>query len=248
MTGQPPGTDIERLLARRRALATGSPATAAVSARLRALRAWQAHRLARTYEDLRGDPRYTQAVEFFLNDLYGPQDFSRRDQELSRAVVPLRSALPASLLAVLASAIELDVLTLELDQGMIGQLGDRPLTEASYAMAYRALGEAATRRRQIELTVSIGAALERLVRHRWIGLALRAAHLPARAAGFGVLQRFLERGFAAFLHMGNAQPLLAAIRERETGLMDRLLAGEPAAGSLPTSEPASPYMSRASAT
>jgi hypothetical protein len=240
MSGPASDADIERLLARRRALESGRSATPAVSARLRALRAWQARRLARTYEDLRSDPRYTAAVEFFLNDLYGPQDFSRRDQELSRAVVPLRRALPASLLAVLTRAIELDVLTVELDQRMIGQLRDRPLTEASYAMAYRALGEAEARRRQIDLTVSIGAALERLVRHRWIGLALRAAHRPARAAGFGVLQQFLERGFAAFLHMGNARPLLAAIRQRETALMDRLLCGDDAAAaaSLLTTEPA----------
>lgn len=238
MTGQPPDADIERLLARRRALETGFPATAAVSARLRALRAWQVRRLARTYADLRGDPRYTEAVEFFLNDLYGPQDFRRRDQELSRAIVPLRRALPAPLLAVLARAIELDVLTVELDQAMLGQLRDRPLTDDSYATAYRALGQAAARRRQIDLTVSIGAALERLVRHRWIGVALRAAHLPARAAGFGVLQQFLERGFAAFLRMGNAQPLLAAIRERETELMNRLLGGESDAGSHPTPEQA----------
>jgi hypothetical protein len=237
MTDPPPDTDLERLLARRSALEAVSSATASVSARLRALRAWQAGRLARTYADLRGNPRYTEAVEFFLNDLYGPRDFSRRDQELSRAVVPLRRALPASLLAVLAMAIELEVLTAQLDQGMIGQLRDRPLTEASYALAYRTLGEPAARRRQIELTVSIGAALERLVRHRWTGWALRAAHLPARAAGFGVLQQFLERGFGAFLRMGSAQPLLEAIRERETELMNRLLRGDAAAGDLLPCEP-----------
>lgn len=222
-----PGAEIERLLARRRALEARTLRNPALGERLRALRAWQARRLAASYEDLRRDPRYTAAVEFFLSDLYGPQDFSRRDQELSRAAAPLRRALPAALLGVLAKAIELDVLTAELDQGMLERLAERPLTDAAYATAYRALDRAAERRRQIELTVSIGADLEQLVRQRWIGLALRAAHLPARAAGFGALQQFLERGFVAFRRMGDARPLLQAIRERETELMERLVRGDP---------------------
>lgn len=227
MNAQPPAGVIEGLLARRRALEARSAAVAGLGARLRALRAWQARRLARTYEDLRRDPRYTAAVEFFLNDLYGPQDFSRRDQELSRAITPLRRALPAALLELLVKAVELDVLTVELDQGMLEHLPELPLTDASYALAYRALGGATARQRQLALTVSIGADLAGLVRHRWIGLALRAAHLPARAAGFGVLQQFLERGFAAFRRMGSARPLLEAIRERETLLMKALLQSGP---------------------
>jgi len=229
-----PGDEIERLLARRRALEARPQRDPALGERLRALRAWQARRLARTYEGLRREPRYTAAVEFFLNDLYGPHDFSRRDQELSRAVAPLRRALPAALLAVLAKAIELDLLTAQLDQAMLDHLPEGPLTNGSYAMAYRAVGRAAERERQIDLTVSIGADLERLVRQRWLGLALRAAHLPARAAGLGVLQQFLERGFTSFRRMGSAQALLQAIREREAQLMQTLLQGDPsAAGPLP---------------
>ncbi|HYL02672.1 MAG TPA: hypothetical protein VEU54_04570 [Steroidobacteraceae bacterium] len=232
MNEQQIGEDIEGLLARRRALEARSLAIPGFAERLRALRSWQACRLARTYEELRRDERYTAAVEFFLSDLYGPHDFGRRDSELTRAVTPLKRVLPAALLAVLAQAIELDVLTLELDQGMVEHLAAGPVTEAAYATAYRALGRAAARERQIDLTASIGAELERLVRRRWIVAALRAAQLPARAAGFGVLQEFLERGFTAFRRMGSARPLLQAIRERETRLMEALLGADPSVSRL----------------
>jgi hypothetical protein len=229
MSGPAPSESLEGLLARRRVLdAARAAQTPQLAERLRALQAWQTARLAATYEDLRRHPRYTEAVQFFLSDLYGAQDFTRRDHELSRAVSPLRRTLPASLLEVLARAIELDVLTVELDQGMVAHLAQGPVTDASYAAAYRAVGRAAARQRQIDLTVGIGEDLQQLVRHRWIGVALRAAHLPARAAGFGVLQQFLEHGFAAFHRMGDAQPLLQAIRERETRLMQALLQGETA--------------------
>ncbi len=48
----------------------------------------------------------------------------------------------------------------------------------------------------------------------------------------GALQGFLEPGFAAFRRMKAAQPLLQAIRDRETRLMDALLRGQPALASL----------------
>jgi len=214
--------EFEQLLARQRAL-DSQPPTAGDTERLHALRAWQGERLAHTYQDFARERRYARAVAFFLNDLYGPQDFTRRDLELRRALRPLRRALPTSLLAVLAKAIELDLLTVELDRAMLPQLADGAITEATYAAAYRNLGREADRKRQIALTLSIGEDLERLVRDRWIRLALRAAAMPARAAGFGVLQGFLEHGFAAFRRMENAQPLLIAIGERETRLMEGLL-------------------------
>jgi hypothetical protein len=74
--------------------------------------------------------------------------------------------------------------------------------------------------------VGIGADLRRLVTLPLVGLALRAARLPARMAGFEALQDFLERGFTAFSAMGDVTELLEAIRVRETQLMDRLLDGE----------------------
>ena len=48
------------------------------------LREWQAARLARTHADLLASPRFGQAAEFFLSDLYGPKDFSSRDEEVER--------------------------------------------------------------------------------------------------------------------------------------------------------------------
>jgi hypothetical protein len=56
-------------------------------------------------------------------------------------------------------------------------------------------------------------------------MAVRAAHIPSHAAGFGVLQDFLERGFAAFRELHGAAPLLQAMRERETRRMQELFAG-----------------------
>ena len=223
--GSTPGAvnTLEELCERKRAIEAAYAATPGHTKRLRNLRTWQALRLAQTYDDLRREPRYSAAVEFFLNDLYGPQDLSRRDKDLLRACRYFARALPGAALKILELALALDVLSGELDHAMAQQLGRDGLTAAAYAAAYRRVGRRRDRKHQIDLLIDIGEHLERMVRERWIYLTLRAARLPARVAGLGALQGFLERGFAAFRQMSGAQGLLDAIREREMRLMHTLL-------------------------
>ena len=217
--------DLDELFARKRAFVSLEARDPALSARLRELRSWQGARLARTYADLREDPRYARAVAFFLSDLYAPHDFTLRDRQLEQAAASLNRALPQALLDILSAALELEVLSVELDHAMVPQLGSTAVQESSYAAAYRTLGRRADRARQIDLTVSIGSQLERVVRLRWLGLALRAAHVPAHLAGLAELQDFLERGWAAFRSLPSPARLLEIIRARETELMNTLLRG-----------------------
>ncbi|MHB1872380.1 MAG: FFLEELY motif protein [Steroidobacteraceae bacterium] len=223
MAARRQASDLARLMERTAALQHLDGQDAAVTERLRRLRAWQAARLARTYEDLARDPDQAPAVHFFLTDLYGPQDFSRRDRDLARALPVLRRALPRSALSVLIEAIELYLLSAELDQALAGALGTDTLTAESYARAYRAVGRAGERRRQIELTVQIGERLARAVTRPLIGLALRTTHVPAHVGGFGALQDFLERGFNAFRRLRDPQAFLQTIRTRELTLNEALL-------------------------
>ena len=55
---------------------------------------------------------------------------------------------------------------------------------------------------------------------------LKLSRLPAKAAGLGELQLFLERGFGAFAVLDDAQAFLADIRQHESAAMARLFAGE----------------------
>ena len=66
---------------------------------------WQARRLRMTYADLAADPRYTAAIVFFQNDLYGSVDYSRRDADLARVVPMMVKVLPESVIATIAAAM-----------------------------------------------------------------------------------------------------------------------------------------------
>lgn len=215
--------ELDALLARKQRLESSSREDADFPARLRELRKWQCERLARTYADFHADPHFSPAVEFFLSDLYGPREFAARSRILARAIRYLKRALPEVLMKVLSDALELDVLTRELDNAMVHALAAPRVGAAAYAAAYRRVDHRASRARQIELIVGIGKDLGEIVTHAWIGRLLQAAHLPAHAAGFGALQDFLERGHAAFRQMQDPERLLNAIEQRETEFMSGML-------------------------
>jgi hypothetical protein len=198
-----------------------------LAAALDRLAGWQARRLQRTYADLAEDPRYAGAIAFFGKDLYGPGDFSRRDADLARVVPLMSKMLPDGVLLTVAGAMELSALSQSLDRALLQRLDSTlPLSVAAYCDAYRALDDRRSRERQIELIVTAGRALDRYVGKPLVRSALLAMRQPARVAGLGALQDFLERGFAAFRAMHGADEFLATIEARERGLMNAILGGD----------------------
>jgi len=223
---------IEASLARvkrARAPASTSPERAADR---NALRAWQAQRLAATHRDLLGSRRYGAAAAFFLADLYGPKDFTERDDEVARIAPTLASVLPIGAVQSLALAIELDALSEDLDSRLIDalrwQCGDNALLvvdERRYAAAYRACGNREERAVQIALIDWIGRLLDRVARKPFINAALELSRGPARLAGLLAVHDFLDRGLHAFRSMDGAEDFLGLIRCRETQIMEQLFAG-----------------------
>lgn len=195
------------------------------------LKRWQGERLSHSFDDLARRADYAAASRFFLDDLYGEHDVSWRDRDITRMLPTLRAWLPESVLKTVADALELDLLSHTLDLGVAAALTDAGaarVDEGSYAEAYRRSGTKRERERQIELLLSVGRDLEGIVRKPLVYGMLRFARGPAKAAGLGKLQAFLERGFAAFRAMGPADDFLEAIERRERETMRRLYSGHPA--------------------
>jgi hypothetical protein len=202
-------------------------ATPTLAGEVAALKSYQQKRFARTHARLLAHPRYGRAANFFLNELYGPQDFTQRDAQFSRIVPALVRLFPADIVATVESLAAVHALSERLDTAMAIHLTGERAARTSYVRAWQATGEAAARAHQIALVMSVGEALDRHTRSFVLRTSLKAMRGPARAAGMGALQTFLEAGFDAFGAMGGAQEFLAAIRARETALVARLF--DPAA-------------------
>ncbi|NOZ48849.1 MAG: hypothetical protein GXP37_02225 [Chloroflexi bacterium] len=203
-----------------------------LSPQLAILRTWQSQRLATTHADLLASRRYGPACRFFLDDVYAPQDFSQRNTDIRRMHDFLMRFLPASVLHTLTQTIVLNELTEDLDarllQALVEPLGmTDTITPQDYARAYRICDNYDQRQQQIDMIVEIGGGIERLARIPFIGWTLRRARGPALRGGWYELQGFLERGYAAFKHMGRAEAFLQTIHSREMQILDQIFAAAP---------------------
>lgn len=191
---------------------------------------WQKQRLANTYEDLARSKRHRAATEFFTNDLYAPADLDQRDFDVRRMYPIMVRLLPESAIATIATAIQLQALTLQLDLDLVAATGiecdqESFWTHLTYTNAYRKCDNRTQRERQIALIIEVGQDLDHLVRNPLIRGALRVARVPAALAGISTLQSFLERGFAAFRAMRNADYFLQIIEQRERKVVDAIFSG-----------------------
>jgi hypothetical protein len=217
---------LGRLLERNKALRDVFAAEPRLARKLARLQQWQSSRLLRSHADLHANPRYRLAVEFFFNELYGA-DARQRDADLIKVQRAMERLLPREGLEALCLGIELETMSQQLDAEVARLLPEGAITVERYAEAYRGAGRQVERERQIALMSEIGEYLDGVVRKPMVRGLVRIARGPAHAAGFGLLQEFLERGLDAFEAMHGADEFLGTIRARETRAMARMFAGDP---------------------
>lgn len=197
-------------------------ADAVLAAKVMALKAYQRDRFSRTHADLLAHPRYAAAARFFLDDLYGPQDFAERDAQFARIVPALVRLFPHEVVTTVDALAELHALSESLDSAMGREIRSLPIDAPAYRGAWQAVGRPADRRRQIDLVLALGQQLDRYTRNRLLRQSLKLMRGPARAAGLGSLQTFLERGFDTFGSMGGSSEFLGLVERREAELMRAL--------------------------
>ncbi len=190
-------------------------ADAELGSAVAAVKAYQQRRFARTYADLLTSPRYAAAARFFLDELYGPQDFSERDAQFARVVPALVRLFPQEIVDTVGVLARLHALSEMLDTEMGRHLRGRVLDRSTYVEAWQSTAQPAKREEQIGLTLRVGHELDRLTRKPLLRSSLHLMRGPARAAGLPALQQFLETGFDTFKAMRGAQGFLAIVGDRE---------------------------------
>jgi hypothetical protein len=190
----------------------------ALAARVQALKRYQQRRFESTYADLLAHPRYGGASHFFLDELYGPADFTQRDAQFARVVPGLVRLFPNELIGTVQALAALHALSERFDTAMGRALESDEIQARDYVRAWQRCDQAAERERQIVLLLKVGGSLDELTRSAMLRHSLRLMRAPARAAGLAALQAFLENGFDTFRAMRGAQEFLALIGERERAL------------------------------
>lgn len=200
---------------------------AALDARVVAVKRYQQRRFELTYADLLSHPRYAGASNFFLDELYGPTDFTQRDAQFARIVPAMVRLFPAEVVATVQALAALHAMSEQFD-GAMGRVLDGPAIDATrYTTAWQVCGDAPGRERQIAMIEQVGQSLDALTRNPLLHHSLRLMRAPARAAGLGALQTFLEAGFDTFRAMRGADEFLQIIGDRERQLASALFSVPP---------------------
>lgn len=224
-TGQQILQHLDAVAAERRSRA----ADPALARRVEQVKRYQHDRFALTYADILAQPRYAAAARFFLDDLYGPSDFTERDAQFARIVPALVRLFPRDIVDTVRDLSALHALSERLDTAMAAVAPAPGASARDYALAWQGVGRPEERERQIALMMNVGRRLDGFTRNPLLRHSLRLMRGPAAAAGLGALQGFLERGFDTFATMRGATDFLATIASRERALAALLFAAEPAA-------------------
>ncbi|MBX0329552.1 hypothetical protein K2Z83_17925 [Oscillochloris sp. ZM17-4] len=165
-----------------------------------ALQVFQSNRLRRDYNDLASIPMYEPVGEFFFEELYGPRDFSERDDN-ARRLQHFLHIVPGVRLRDVEELLDLISITAHLDDGLTLKLIDAgaPITfdEPLYERLYREADNYDERMRQLELIRSCLLNVFQLSRSGLLGIGLERSGLIARLAGFEAGHTFLLAGYRA---------------------------------------------------
>jgi hypothetical protein len=189
---------------------------------IRAVQTWQCKRLLVSHQEMYQQKRFKPAVEFFINELYGPKDFSQRDQDIARIVPKMSKFLPEKALQSLASALHLNTLSFELDFDLAKNLAGEPINRETYAKAYISCNNLTARQQQIDYIRTLGHDLADVVRMKGISSLLFISRKPAKMAGVLALHEFLEAGYKAFKKLGNVEDFILPVIDKEQQLLRQL--------------------------
>jgi len=187
---------------------------------------WQLEYLLPFFSDLYARDGYSDAIDFTISDLAGI-GISSRDRDLERAAPAITTILPLRALETIAKAAEMNARVLEINTAicrclLVGNDLPAQITELEYCIACRKASSLDDCVELIHLITGLGRTLKSLVTVPMIGMTLRTMRAPARAAGFGALQEFLEKGYRTFRQIPDIDHFLSEIETRMIGIFVRI--------------------------
>jgi hypothetical protein len=194
-----------------------------------ALQHFQSERLRRDHADLAQEPQYRLLGAFFFEELYGPRDFTARDQQARRLQQFVHLA-PGLNIGDVEKVLELLDLSNQLDDVIVElllQIGAPPdFDEATYERAYRLADNYGARLRQLDLVRDSLYNVHRISSRPLVGLALNRTEQLAAAVGMADIHRFLRRGYAAIQPVRDMPRFVETVYLREKERLDRIFADQ----------------------
>jgi hypothetical protein len=189
------------------------------------LQSFQSNRLRRDHADLAEEPQYHNIGEFFFEEMYGPHDFSARDEQARRLQQFVHLA-PGLAVGDVQQVLELLELTNRLDDAVVQCLVnlDAPLDfdENLYERAYRLADNYDQRVHQLDLIRESLYNVYRMARRPLIGTVLKRTQGLAQTVGMSDIHHFLRMGYEAIQPVRDIHRFVETVGVRERDRLDRI--------------------------
>jgi hypothetical protein len=190
-----------------------------------ALQAFQSYRLRRDHADLASESQYHDIAEFFFEEMYGPRDFSARDEQ-ARRLKQFVHLVPGLAVGDVQDVLLLLELTNKLDDSVAHWLValEAPLDfdEEIYERAYRLSDNYADRVRQLDLSRNSLYNVYRMAHRPLIHTVLHRTQGLAQSVGMTDIHRFLRLGYEAIKPVRDIHRFVETIMLRERDRLDRI--------------------------
>jgi hypothetical protein len=190
-----------------------------------ALQAFQSFRLRRDHADLASEAQYREIAEFFFEEMYGPRDFSARDEQAGR-LKQFIHLVPGLAVGDVQDVLLLLELTNRLDDSVARWLMtlEAPLDfdEEIYERAYRLSDNYTDRVRQLDLSRNSLYNVYRMARRPLINTVLHRTQGLAQSVGMTDIHRFLRLGYEAIKPVRDIHRFVETIMLRERDRLDRI--------------------------
>jgi len=190
-----------------------------------ALQRFQSNRLRRDHHDLAVEPQYGLIGEFFFEEMYGPRDFTARDEQ-ARRLHQFVHLVPGIAVGDVQKVLQLLDVTNRLDDALVDWLIDidAPIDfdEQIYERAYRQADNYDERVLQIDLARDSLYNVYRMARRPFVGLALQRTQGLAQRVGMADIHRFLRLGFLAIQPVRDIHRFVETVMLRERDRLDRI--------------------------
>lgn len=171
-------------------------------------------------QDFIKDSNAKGALNFFLDEIYGIKDLSKRDEEVERFIFTMEKLISKDTLEVIFNAVNLNLITETLDNSLALQLKPN-FTEEDYKKAYIQSSKE-QRLEQVEIIEKLGTSLSSLVKIPFLGMLMKTMTIPAKAQNVYNLHLFLQKGLEVFKSTRNANSIIHTVATREKDYINQM--------------------------
>ena len=182
---------------------------------IKALQSWQKLRFLDTQQSLYRSKETNPATLFIAQQLFELHHFNLADNNPIENIGKIAKFIPKEANRVLATALALKSITLELDFAMAQQLKHADINPTTYAQSLAKLNKQLVRNEQIALLDKFCQQLSYLTRIRGTGWLLKFYRKAATARGLIKIHQLMENGLKVFNQLPSQTDFIQTLIQNE---------------------------------